>query len=399
MDWRKDARAIGSGVATAITTFWAITEIAKDYGVSVAMPTNYLLAVAIIALTAFPIWIGYQLYPRLHRRATHDLRKILLSLEENGEMWLLGYDHDAWTKHNPEIIKSAVKDKHVKFTFLFFYPQSRIFHHAVESALLEEGSSKTGRGSVDNLRKIKQALGEDQDKIQVKFCDLPPVCSMVIVNPTSEVAVAHLWPHMYKVLYSGRLWLTYAKNKANEKKDFEKCKASFEYANADEKSWKDGDPVPAYVELWKPESEGTIMPLKSGDLIALRSGEPVRVTVSLEPEKQILLPKGYQSLIREDLIEIHSQYQQFVDAQKIYFKYWNETNATLKRELIGKIGDTDVLYDTIEEIAKILNWWNDNVDRQHSLTYQVNNGEYLQGLDTHYKTLKTIGFLPTWFSV
>jgi hypothetical protein len=151
----------------------------------------------------------------------------------------------------------------------------------------------------------------------------------------------------------------------------------------------------------KPEAVPQISPIqvRSGDVIPLRNGEPVRVTVSLEPERQILLHKGYQSLIREDLFEIRLQYQRFEDAQKIYFKSWNETNATLKRELIGKIGDTDVLYDTVEEISKILNWWNNDVDRAHSLTYQVNNGKYLQGLDTHYKTLKTIGFLPTWFSV
>jgi hypothetical protein len=195
---------------------------------------------------------------RLRKKPTHDLTEILLSLEKDGEMWLLGYDHDTWTKHNPEAIKSAVKDKHVKFTFLFFYPQSRVFQHAMESALMEEGSSKTGAGSVDNLRKTKRALGEDQDKIQIKFCDLPPVYSMVIVNPNSEVgAVAHLWPHMYAMLYPDRLWLTYAIDKAEERVEFEKCKTSFKYAYG--KSWEDGQPVPSFVETAKSDTLGMVL--------------------------------------------------------------------------------------------------------------------------------------------
>jgi hypothetical protein len=61
MDLRRDWKGIASGVATTITTFWAIQEIAKNYGVVITMPTNYLLVLAFVGLTAFPLWVGYQI--------------------------------------------------------------------------------------------------------------------------------------------------------------------------------------------------------------------------------------------------------------------------------------------------------------------------------------------------
>jgi hypothetical protein len=61
MNLREDWKGIASGVATAITTFWAIQEIAKNYGVAITMPTSYLSVLAFVGLTVFPIWLGYQI--------------------------------------------------------------------------------------------------------------------------------------------------------------------------------------------------------------------------------------------------------------------------------------------------------------------------------------------------
>jgi hypothetical protein len=77
MNLRKDYGRIASGAATAITTFWAIQEIAKNYGVTLTMPTNYILTFAFLALTAFPLWIGYQIHAwRIRREPAVKLSSI-----------------------------------------------------------------------------------------------------------------------------------------------------------------------------------------------------------------------------------------------------------------------------------------------------------------------------------
>ena len=106
--------AILSAISAVIITVESFLGILNNIGVHPTLPSGQLpfgLVLAFVGVTALPLWIGYQLYPRLHRRATHDLTKILQSLENDGEMWLLGYDHDTWAKHNPEVIKSAVKNR------------------------------------------------------------------------------------------------------------------------------------------------------------------------------------------------------------------------------------------------------------------------------------------------
>jgi len=60
MDLRKDWKGIASGIATAITTFWAVQEIAKNYGVTITMPASYALVLAFVGLTIFPLWVGYR---------------------------------------------------------------------------------------------------------------------------------------------------------------------------------------------------------------------------------------------------------------------------------------------------------------------------------------------------
>lgn len=60
----ENVKKAASAIVTMIMTFWAIQEIAKNYGVALALPSPpaYQLILTFVALTAFPLWIGYQIH-------------------------------------------------------------------------------------------------------------------------------------------------------------------------------------------------------------------------------------------------------------------------------------------------------------------------------------------------
>ena len=60
----ENVKKTGSAIVTMIMTFWAIQEIAKNYGVALALPSPpvYQLILTFVALTAFPLWMGYQIH-------------------------------------------------------------------------------------------------------------------------------------------------------------------------------------------------------------------------------------------------------------------------------------------------------------------------------------------------
>ena len=123
----------------------------------------------------------------------------------------------------------------------------------------------------------------------------------------------------------------------------------------------------------------------------LGHGEPVRITVTYTAEDELLLKLGYRSLIRENLLQIKPQYHNFQDPKPIYFKYWNETEANRKRQLI----DNEELYDVLENISKIINDWNNDVNRWSRLKLEPSSSLhlYIQALDKYYEQLKAVSFL------
>lgn len=69
MNLRRDWKEILSALATAIITFSSIQEILKNYGVALIMPANYVYPLALVGLTAFPLWLGYEIHAWRTRHA------------------------------------------------------------------------------------------------------------------------------------------------------------------------------------------------------------------------------------------------------------------------------------------------------------------------------------------
>lgn len=129
--------------------------------------------------------------------------------------------------------------------------------------------------------------------------------------------------------------------------------------------------------------------MRSGDVIPL-SGEPVRVSVSLDPERTLLLQLGYRCLIRQNLLEMEPQIHELREPKSIYFKFWNDTDAKLKEQLIGD----KTIYDILENISRALNDRNNDLDRERRLMLLPSTLHlYRQACDKYYEKLREIGFL------
>jgi hypothetical protein len=249
MDLRKDWKGILSGLSAVITTFWAIQEIAKNYGVSLTVPTSlsaYWLVLAFVGLTTFPFWAGYQLHSWLAKRR-HLIRRpttqetgvprLLELVKDGGEIKAIGTEFSRWAEQSADI-RNLIIQKNVKFTFLAPDPASipvkdcaSNLERTISAELVQEGEIKRLEGSLATFRKMRDSLGEDDfEKIQIGLFDLPLTHSMAIAIPTArENAEAHVWPYLHKIHGDQRPYVIYESRNTEHRVMFGKCLESFEY--------------------------------------------------------------------------------------------------------------------------------------------------------------------------
>jgi hypothetical protein len=94
--------------------------------------------------------------------------------------------------------------------------------------------------------------------------------------------------------------------------------------------------------------------------------------------------------LKRDLLEIESQLS-FEKPKPIYFKSWDETEADTRKQLI----DNETAYGIVDNIAKVFNEWNKDLDRASLLMLRPSSQMYLyiQSCKKYYEKLREIGFL------
>ena len=121
--------------------------------------------------------------------------------------------------------------------------------------------------------------------------------------------------------------------------------------------------------------------------------EPTEKPVSgFSPEQERRFLKfGFHSLIQRQLIEIERRLV-FQYPKPIQFSSWNDFQEDVKKQYI----DDHRTYEIIEKIAKVLDTWNEAVNRADLLRVQPNSGTIhlcIQGFHTYHDKLKEHGFL------
>lgn len=112
---------------------------------------------------------------------------------------------------------------------------------------------------------------------------------------------------------------------------------------------------------------------------------------ALKPWRQQQIMKlGFQSLVKQDLLAIERQLD-FQTRKRIDFESWNDTDADVRKRYI----DNEVVYRIVENIAKVLNEFNEELDRAHLLMLEPNSviWLYIQSCKKYYEKLREIDFL------
>jgi len=124
-------------------------------------------------------------------------------------------------------------------------------------------------------------------------------------------------------------------------------------------------------------------------LVEQPSEKPVS---GFSPEQErTLLKFGFHSLIQRHLTGIERRLD-FQNPRPIEFKSWNETPENVRKRYINE----PTTYETIEKIAKVLDTWNEAVNRANLLRVEPASGTIhlcIQSFRAYHDKLKELGFL------
>jgi hypothetical protein len=371
-----NVKKAASAIVTGIMTFWAIQEIAKNYGVALTLPSpaaHQQLALAFLALTAFPLWLGYQIHAwrtkkseRLKRveqiradvlRAMADFKlwgvpRLLEIVKNGGEIKVIGADYSRWAETYYEDIVNCVKEKGIKFTFLapdparMDDPDSNL-KRAINAELVQQGEIGNLEGSLDTFRKMRSKLGED--KVHVRLFDLPLSHSMAIAVPSvGKDAEVHLWPYLHTVHGDQRPYKTYENSNPEHAAKFQKCLESYQYV----------------FERSVEDKKGTGRGLS--DLLRLVYAPLYSAVLEMKEGKDTLpftnLAVGNRN------------------------NPWNNNP-----KIIQQVVDVFERYSALIENAEVLKGWNENKEdlRGHKFTYGIDQRKWLESIEKEYRRIRS----------
>jgi hypothetical protein len=282
MELPKYVKTAGSAIVTAIMTYWAILEIAKNYGVSLTLPTSlaaYWLVLAFVGLTAFPLWVGYQFAiwrnKKKHEPTKPSIPRYVESgtpiIPKNGEpiiltskllagmdfypsrkelqtqapiedvikgarssVDLLGFTIESWSVGVRDAIRKSLKDgKH--FRFILLSPASKSIKEADD---LNQRINLQGRisESLRMLQTIKSELPDvERGRLDIRIHDLLPIHSIVAIDAESESGVIYVEYYMYGT--DSRSWVTLSISKKEQGALFDRYWQSYKYVWERSKAW------------------------------------------------------------------------------------------------------------------------------------------------------------------
>jgi hypothetical protein len=120
--------------------------------------------------------------------------------------------------------------------------------------------------------------------------------------------------------------------------------------------------------------------------------EPSEKTISdSSPEQRKLLKLGFHSLVQRQLTEIEKQLDS-ENPRPVEFKAWNDPPEDVRKQYVDDLRT----YETIEKIAKVVDTWNEAVNRAGLLRVQPSSGTIylcIQSFREYHDELKHLGFL------
>lgn len=288
------------------------------------------------------------------KRELPSIDMLLKDAKENGQVWVMGRDCSHWLNGFRERIEEYVRVRKLSFTFLLAAQGTQSIQLAEDAKLISRQSPEARNDCVETFNSIRKSLGNNADKLRLGIYDLPPVHSIVVIDADTEdeqIVVNH---YLYDIDPLERPSLILKKTHLPDQLRvvFAQYHRSICHAMRNAKD---------------------------------EEGKPLET----EP-KRTYLKLGFQSQVSRDLLEIEPQLN-FKDAKPIHFKSWNETEVDLKKQLI----DNETVYGIVENIAKLLNEWNKDLERASLLMLEPDSRIYLyiQSCKKHYEKLREIGFL------
>jgi hypothetical protein len=286
MELPKYVKTAGSAIVTAIMTYWAILEIAKNYGVPLTLPTSvvaYWLILAFVGLTAFPLWIGYQFATWRSSKKIESLRrqvseaasyrsiesgttiipngspitvtsKLLAGMEfypsrkelqarvlledlvegAHSSVDLLGFTLESWSVGVRDTIRKSLKDgKHFRFIIL-----SPAFKCMKEADDLNQKINLQTRisESLGMLQTIKSESSDiERGRLDIRIHDLLPIHSIVVIDAESDRGVIYVEYYVYGT--DSRSWVTFSISKKEQSALFERYWQSYKYVWERSKIW------------------------------------------------------------------------------------------------------------------------------------------------------------------
>jgi hypothetical protein len=291
----------------------------------------------------------------LCREEDHPKVEALLSeARSKSTVWVMGIDCAYWLDNCAEKVKKYVIDHDLSFIFLLSEKNPATLDPTSKAGLISIKSKDTIDRSIEQFQTMKSELKEKGSKIQLGIYDLPLVHSMVVVNPDTDAERIQVTHYLYKTPWVDRPCLTLRRQflTSGQQVVFDGYHGSIKYALDSAK-----------------DEEGKSL-----------ETEPKRTYVKL----------GFQTQIKRDLLEIESQLN-FEKPKPIHFKSWDETETEMRKQLI----DNETAYGIVENIAKVLNEWNKDLDRASLLMVRPGSQIcfYIQSCRKYYQKLREIGFL------
>jgi hypothetical protein len=145
--------------------------------------------------------------------------------------------------------------------------------------------------------------------------------------------------------------------------------------------------------LPQPTQKPTSLPQssKASDRGLDRQAFPPPVSSFTPEQERMLLKLGFHSQIQRQLTEIWKRLD-VENPKPVQFKAWSDFHEDVRKQYIDDLRT----YETIEKIAKVVDTWNEAVNRASLLRVQPNSGTIflcIKSFSEYHGDLKQLGFL------
>jgi hypothetical protein len=219
------------------------------------MPINYWLVLAFAGLTAFPIWLGYQIgrwqtskkivtpmpipqrvglevYTRAEVEEQFPFEPFVSQVKHGGELVMMVAAFAA-RRYKTDAIKRLITEKNVTVTILLLAP-FRVGNRTdeIEREFNWQGLTVEIEQTLVVLCKLRKELKELKDRLIIRTYDRTPILSLIVVDPNTEDAIMQVGSYLSGTDPSARFVTMVSKRTSQDV--FKKYWAEYLYMCSDE---------------------------------------------------------------------------------------------------------------------------------------------------------------------